>query len=636
MSRSTRTTNRQLTDEQMTQLEELVATYLEETPDFDSGNSSSIVALRSKLAPELGVNPVSLVKPLNEILHRLATPAAEPKQDSSEGKAKAPAKAAPQNPKVTRRHVDTDPKSASESEHAAAPKRAGRQPRGAVPAKDDVTAPAKGRRQPASANKANATGEEDLNSKVCNPLLNTLDGNCCNVDRLPYNYLAEIEIDDFDADADFFEAFEEFCQILIPNIADEFVEQCHSYLKSLRALHEKYPTADKTIDNKLKKAKPQQFKYTHGRNKGACVKYTNPADLKVAELPAKDAAPIIKFNEYLENTVAKALPVFGKPKTKKETEQPIQIDWLGILNSKIVYTSAIFGAAWYKKLIPNADAKFIRPLGIFLHEGVPSETDLLAAIKPALDINYVELFQAISKIPSAKLPAVAKNIYLARHRMLSLVRDSDASNNWMQAMNNIYGLTDEAVQNAYTSPQYKDLVTDEDLDIIHAWQNILRSRFVYYIVAKGIPANQIFEKAFIQLFTHPTSIKLFMTVLYPIACYFTPFHCHYDSDSFTMEKLPTNCSAVTYSKYIKNIIGMLMTSKGYDIKLEHWVYYSDNKCNEKTNVMIALLGPYVLAKPGKKTAGGAKASSNPMSAGTEDENNSGDEGDDEDASEQED
>lgn len=625
-----------ITEEQYVQIEEAICTYLEENPDADINNSSTLVTLRSKLGTDLNISPVKLVKPINDIVRKLTQGSKNDSKHNSANDEPKP-KAESTKPKISRRSVDVDPKSQSESDAGSKP-RQGRQPRGAVKGKDDIDSSNKSssRRQPASANKANADDAEVL-AKYANPLPNILDRNCCTVDSLPYNFIADAEIDDFDADPDFFEAIEEYFNVLVPSIADEFMNQCRNYLKTLRGLHEKYPTCDKTIDGKLKKAKPQQFKYTRGSgDKKPCVKYTNPADLKVGVLPASDAKPIIKFNEYVETTVAKAMPAFGKSKTKKaESEVAPPFDWMGLLNSRVVYTAAILGAAWFKKMIPNADAKFVKPLGFFLHEGCPGENEILAAIKSVSDIEYVDLFKAISKIPSAKMPAVAKNIYLARHKLASgILTEAAANSNWIQAMNNILGITDEMVSSAFTSPQFKDNVTQDDLDIIHTWQNVMRSRFVYYIVARGAPANPIFEKAIIQLATHPTSIRLFMTALYPIACYFTPFHCYYPIDSFTMEKFPTNVTPQTYFKHIKSIIASLMTARGFDIKQAYWVFYSKPEgTNHNTNLMIALLGPYVLAKPGKKPGAkaGAKAKDNFMDdpKSDDDDDNTGDEGSDE-------
>ena len=631
-----------VTEEQLVQIEEAVCTYAEEHPDENLSDPSVVVTLRSKIGTELNINPVKLVKPLNDIIRKLTQASKNESKRNSSGDEKPKAELAQSTkPKISRRSVDVDPKSQSESDTGSKP-RQGRQPRGAVTSKDDIDSSSKkgGRRQPASANKANAEDAEVL-AKYANPLPNVLDGNCCTVDALPYNYTATPEINDFDADPDFFESIEEFFAILVPSIADDFMGQCRTYLKALRALHEKYPTCDKTIDGKLKKAKPQQFKYVKGSGeKKPCVKYTNPADLKMGVLNAKDATPIIKFNEYLEKTVVKAMPAFGKSKTKKADAKPAAepappFDWMGLLNSRVVYTSAILGAAWFKKMIPNADAKFIKPLGFFLHEGCPGEDDILAAIKTVSDIEYVDLFKAISKVPSAKMPAVAKNIYLARRKLSSgLLTEPDANVNWMQALNNILGISDEMVTSAFTSPQFKDYVHQDDLDIIHTWQNVMRSRFVYYVVARGAPANPIFEKAFLQLITHPTSIRLFMTALYPIACYFTPFHCYYAIDSFTMEKFPTNTTPQTYFKHIKSIIASLMTSRGFDLKSANWIFYSKPAgTNHNTNLMIALLGPYVLAKPGKKPGAkaGAKAKDDiTVGKSDDDDDNSGDDGSDED------
>lgn len=600
-----------LTAEQYVQLEAAICKYIEEHPDVDVSNPTNAATIRRQVADAIGfANPVKLVKPYNAIVRKLTESAAEheSQHSSSGGDAKGgDSKSGSTKPKINRRSVDVDPKSQSASDSGAKPAqpRKGRQPRGAVPAKDDIdgTTKTKGGRKPASANKANAEDDD----KSISPLANTLDGDCCTVDGLPYNFIADPNIEDFADDPDFKEAIREYFQILVPNIAEELFTKCMAYNKTLRALHEKYPTVTKLIDGKTKKAKPQQFKYVHPKGKAAVVKYTNPDDLKIANLNAAEAKPIIAFNEYLDTVVANELPAFSKPKGKKDEDDSVKLDWIGLLNSKVIHTSVILGAAWYKKLIPNADAKFVKPLGFFLHEGVPSEDVILGAIKSAQDIDYVDLFKAIAKVPSAKMPAVTKNIYLARHRLSGKVLDPQAMViHWIQAMNNILGITDEAVQASFTSPIFKDLITDDDIDIIHTWQNVMTSRFVYYITARGAPANPIFEKAFLQLITHPTSIKLYMTALYPIACYFTPFHCYLPSEAFTLEKFPTSATPVAYYKHIKTVIATLMTSEGYDITTGNWTYYlSKDGLQQPTNLMIALLGPYILAKGEKKTEGAA-------------------------------
>ena len=615
-----------LTADQLSSIEAFIVKYIADHPDDNFTDGATVATMRAAIAQSTKIGAIQLVKPVNDIVRKLTS------DDPP-----APAKSTPA--KVGRRSINDDPASSSESGKPSASAGAstgsaagGRRTLGKAP----VAAPVANtsNRKPrmsttSSANKANTAAASK--SSNWSGLPNQVHGLCINVDALPYNADADLTESDYAEEISAEDAFGRLVETIMPDIAEEFVTKTYDYTQAIDALKAKYPTADITDANgKTKKAKPQIIKCSHGAN-GYRVSYINPTDLKAAELKAAEAKPIIEYFKYVDEIVAPKVPTFSAPKAPKAPADPNKPAGKGargkpaakpaapkpdpdadlglcleVLQNDFVYTPSIFNAAWFKKVIPGMDEDFIKPLGFFRADAYPSNDDIDKHLAPVSDIDYIGLFNAIAKIPTAKMANVTKAVYLARAKLCRMISTVDRQDIWFQAVNNINSLTDEAIAKKSGMKQFADHVTKFDADIIHTWQRLLQSRYVFNLIAKGIPANPLFEKPFLRLITHPTSIRLFMTALYPIACYFTPFHCFYNVDALSPTKIPDNVTSVTYNKHIKKGIEQLLTARGFDFTQERWIYYIKKCDSEQVNAMIKLLGPYILAKS-VPVAKGAKA-----------------------------
>lgn len=613
-----------LSQEIIEQINAAVDAYVEENPSIDYSVGKNLAAMRKEIAEQLkgkteGVtlNAIQLMDPVNKRLKAKHL-------DSSSAKEEEPTPTRTVA-KTTRTYKSSARNAQTETTHNIPVRN-----RNAPPSSTTT----RRARMPATAS-ANITSQSSTTSTQIKGLANSLKGICINVEELPYNANVDSGSNEFNADIDVYEVLADYVKIIAPEIAEELNTQTADYIQHLSDLHNKYPTSDLVVTSEkgkttTKKAKPQSFKYatkqvTNGKGARAkkekvdVVTYINPNDLKATDLPEKDAKPIIDYFNYLKS-VSKQILGFSTPRksTKaKQNEEEEQhddsaniIDYLNYLQGYITNTPSVFNATWFKKRIPEFEDFYIKPLGIFMIDNceqfengeyqikIPNDEQIIACIDTPDDIGYVDLFSSIVKIPTAKISAVAKAIYACRHKLITMLNTSEKKSLWFQAFNNINSITDEYINNVSSDKRYAEHVTKDDIHIIHAWQAILSSRYVYHVVMNGVPASPMFEKSFAKLISHPTSLRLFMSALYPIACVFTPFHCLVEG-SIDNTKISAGVSIVTYNKYVKESIRKIVSANGFDFKSRNWLHYTTAK-KETTNLMIKLLGPCVCTKSTKK------------------------------------
>lgn len=602
---------RSFSAEEISLIETRVSEFAEANPDVDMNDIKQTMELKNNIAKELGIKPIQLTAPFSNAITKI-TGSAEPKEKSKVASKSQPIK----------RNIEEAPSGSdldADAPKAKTTSTRGRKPQ-VVDDDDDDDTPAKStRRQPRKptgtakiiGGKGAGTSKASSTSSTVSGLVNKIDERgCTQVDGLPYNASTDLANSKFRKDTNVFDSFADYATILVPSIAEDLISKSNDFIDHINGLHDAYPTEGKVESGKSKsKPKVQVFKFARkGAKKTPTVTYVNPEDLKIAEFKEEgEFEPIIEFHEYVDGTVAKKMKLLNKPKktTKKaeadadaEEDEPIPFDYLAVLQCNIIYTHNIFAPAWLKKQIGN-DELLIKPLNVYLND-ISIDDTAMAGSTEVNDLEYVQLFSDIARIPTSKMTTVAKAIYTHRHKLLTLVPKETKRNLWFQALNNILVFTDEEIANdqANVPKENKFYITPEDPQIIKAWQALLRSRQVYHIVMDGVPESPIFNKCFVKLFTHPTSIRLFMTALYPIAFVFTPFHLYVDG-AINVKSLDKPVTTVTYNKNIKEAIKKLITEAAYKLSSKSWVFYTLTP-NQDTNAMIKLLGPYVNAKPSVK------------------------------------
>lgn len=577
MSSNKSTQNSTFSEKDLATFEEIIRNYIEENPNDDVNESTVKNVIRKKITDATGYPSFKIMKTVDAIIAELV-----PESASKSTKQAAVTRVVTEDPSASQSETsESKPKTKTVSKPAAKP--------AAKPASQKPTAAGKktittATPKPAKLPPANAVVTND-NHITKNTTIS--------VNGMPYNADAEITVDTFADELSINEVFESLVKLLLPKESKEFISKTKAYLKTIASLHDKLPVPSEVKNpttGKMKKTnKVQQFKFAKtGDKKIPVVKYVDQKTLKAEVLDSTLAQPIIEY-QLLVESVGKKLPKFVASANNKAG-----FPWLELLESDYVLTYNIFATALLKKLMPSGDEKLVKSLGFFL-EDVSLDSALLDH-SPEItdDINYALLFADISRIPTAKIGSVAKNVYTHRRGAVKQLRDEDRKALWFQALNNINSLTDEVIdeQQELVEESYrKQFITEDDKQIIHVWQKLLTSKYVYAIVMNGVAANKMFEKSFLRLISHSTSIRLFMTALYPIAFLFTPFHCYIDGavDSKFLVDVVTQ---VTFNKRIKEVISKLITANAINASNGCWCYYTNNRKAEK-NLTVRMLSPYV-------------------------------------------
>lgn len=584
-------------EEQLSQIRDIISRYADEHPDENIASSETGTAIRDLIVEELKLdcNPIALAKDVKAIIIELFPDA----KATSKGK-------------TVKRDVGEDP-SASEDGKGKSKKGKGKGKSSKKKSSsdddddndsDDEDDKKKKKGKGKGKGKSSRPDADDNVSSDSNAITvrtNSLNckSHCIKVDGMPYNADAEQIETPFAEDAPIEKVLKNLTTALAPSYAKDIIKRTNDYLADLRKLHKKHALkAPKAEEGKrAPKPKKQVFKYVAKDKK---VTYIDPTENKQAKLSQKDAAPIVDYQQYLEKVATAMKPKKTKKSDKAEgeaasstiDEDPTQ--FIDVLCSGLINTKSVLNTAAVKKLI-GSDSTLVKPFGLFFDdESINDEviTKLIPKNKETLDLQYVLMFNDIAKIPTSKIDAVSKNIYMHRGKVINLLKTKDKSFLWNQARSNILSLTDDKIDSDQrsVSAKYKDFIKPEDKAIIHTWQQILSSRYVYAIVMLGVPANSLFDKAFIKLITHQTSIRLFMTALYPIAFLFTPFHCFVD-EAITGSSFEGS-SMLAYNKNIKAAINVFITADGFKPENKNWIHYT-LVAKEKSNLTVKLLGPYI-------------------------------------------
>lgn len=609
----------QFTDEEVATIEELIQKYIDEHPNDDYSDTNTRNLVRKSITDATGHKNFKLMSISNELISKLApnsdgkssnkstvkrvitedpsASASEARKDDNDddendddddSKSKSKSKSTTSKSSSTKASstksstTKSSTSKSSDSEKRTLPKKPQKEDTG----KKTISTSTKGTKAPPANGVVTHANKITKNTTIVMP-------------GMPYNADADLDVCDFEDDKPFFEVFEQLIALISANSKDikpkEIIAQTKTYIKALQKLHNDFvlPAEVKGTGAKPKKnTKVQQFKFTHtGKEKTPVVKYVDTKELKSAIMDENDAKPIIDYQLAIEK-VAKKLPKFVTGSNGKVGGEGFP--WLDLLCSDFVLTPNIIATTALKKLAPSGDEKLFKPLGFFLEDISIEDILLNGSEETTDDLDYVMLFNDIRRIPTSKIGMVAKNVFTHRRGAIKQL-DSDVRKTlWFQALNNINSLSDEVIdqhQEEVEEDYRNKFVTADDKQIIHTWQKLLSSKYVYAVVMNGIAPNKFFEKAFMRFISHSTSVRLFMTALYPIAFLFTPFHCYIDKavDAKTFTDIVT---PVTFNKRIKEVIAKLITANAINADTNTWCYYTNN-VKDTNNHILRLLTSYV-------------------------------------------
>lgn len=350
--------------------------------------------------------------------------------------------------------------------------------------------------------------------------------------------------------------------------------------------------------------KSQNFTYVKTSKN---VKFIDPMTEKVNHFGGDDALPFIEY----QNTIAE---IEKKWKEAISTKKFKPIDYLKL---NVIHTHNILKydklKACYKNVLYENVSKLTNTF-IVVEE---NEDDKLSQGDVSKFVpDYMELFVDLKKITGAQFQRVVKNIYMHRQGIISHKKCTHKfrEEQWLQAFANIDALLNDAKEN----PNKYNPV---EVNIFEAWQNILSSRYAFFIIMNGIPACGLFDKAFLELIQEGTSIKLFETALYPISFVFTPFMLGYNSMPYPGI---TEVNEVGYRKKLVDAMKLFGSIDEEYWKYDdcNWIYYGINARDGIENNMISLLHHVVASIPIIKQPGkGGKKKGNETETEAEDAQN---------------
>ena len=336
------------------------------------------------------------------------------------------------------------------------------------------------------------------------------------------------------------------------------------------------------LDPKKKPKKVQKFTVT-----AKTVKYVNPADNKLADLPEEEQQIFRDYEkemgefEKVFNAAVKGKTETPKPADKLKPKTPEEklaskMQELQFLLLGVIKTQNIINLAAILKGVKDIDEENTNKLTNTCIEPIePEQWDIIEkenGYKPFAP-DYMQLFIDIKKFTGSNYGRLCKNIFEHRDALInhSKLTPSLKRAAWLQALGNIKKLI---------STNEKNLIFD-------CWENVLSSEFAFRIVMNGLPPSSFFKKSFETLIQEPLSIQLFETALYPISFCFTPNMLGYTD--FDAPDKCFGCSDATYKKNLQLTLESFgsIDADRYNYSACNWIYYF-NKSDER-NEMISLL-----------------------------------------------
>ena len=353
------------------------------------------------------------------------------------------------------------------------------------------------------------------------------------------------------------------------------------FINAVAELREKYE-----LDPKKKPKKVQKFTITT-----KTVKYVNPADNKLAELPPEEQQIFRNYEkemkefERLFNNAVKGKTETSKsdkPSDKLKAKTPEEklaskMQELQFLLLGVIRTQNIVNLAAILKGAKEIDEENTNKLTNTCIEPIekPEQWDIIEkenGYKPFAP-DYMQLFIDIKKFTGSNYGRLCKNIFEHRDALInhSKLTPSLKRAAWLQALGNIKKLI---------STNEKNLIFD-------CWENVLSSEFAFRIVMNGLPPSSFFKKSFETLIQEPLSIQLFESALYPISFCFTPNMLGY-ADFDASDKC-FGCSDATYKKNLQLTLETFgaIDSDRYNYSACNWIYYFNK--SDVRNEMISLL-----------------------------------------------
>ena len=359
------------------------------------------------------------------------------------------------------------------------------------------------------------------------------------------------------------------------SVVEKYNMMRKKFINEVAELREKYE-----LDPSKKPKKVQKFTIT-----SKTVKFVNPADNKLAELPQEEQQvfrnyekEMEKFEKLFNNAVKGKTETPKSLKTKTPEEKlASKMKELQFLLLEVIRTQNIINLDAILKGVKGINEENTNKLTNTCIEQIESseQWDVIEkenGYKPFAP-DYMLLFNDIKKFTGSNYGRLCKNIFEHREALISHSKLTPSLKRaaWLQALGNIEKLI---------SMNEKNLIFD-------CWQNVLSSEFAFRIVMNGLPPSSLFKKSFETLIQEPLSIQLFESALYPISFCFTPNMLGYTD--FDVPDKCFGCSDATYKKNLQltlETFGAIDTDR-YNYSSCNWIYYFNK--SDVRNEMISLL-----------------------------------------------
>ena len=305
---------------------------------------------------------------------------------------------------------------------------------------------------------------------------------------------------------------------------------------------------------------------------------------KTEKMPEDIAKEIVKYKHFMKSLVIK-----DKDVTSKDYLLSGILQHPSVINEKFLTTVI----PDYKEENKHELFNIIETTSenVAIYKNINEQIDKMNKARVSSPLDYFTMINLLKGFAGGSR-IVNKDIYKARcgitehDHMTSTLKEEL----WEQAKNNINHISEKFTSEKSTNEKKGEVTNNETIRI---WQELLNSRFVFYIFMYNIPASAHFNKYFESfLLKSEFTFKLFATILYPISFLFTPFA--FGSKTFTPSTgKGGDISIGAYRKNLKKEFEELLCTrhKMYNYEDCNWIYYLTS--SEQRNNMLMLLSPEI-------------------------------------------
>lgn len=404
---------------------------------------------------------------------------------------------------------------------------------------------------------------------------NKIDGYNVINKQFPDIVIDETSSSKFTSDGD----VDKYLKLFLGDDFDEYTQQREVFIELIDSFRKR---------NLRKRDIPKAFSYIA---KGDRCTYKKPVMdgkkevEKTEKMPEDIAKEIVKYKHYMKSLVIK-----DKDVTSKDYLLSGILQHPSVINEKFLTTVI----PDYKEENKHELFNIIETTSenVAIYKNINEQIDKMNKARVSSPLDYFTMINLLKGFAGGSR-IVNKDIYKARcgitehDHMTSTLKEEL----WEQAKNNINRInTSGFTGEKCTSGKPTDVTNSETIAI---WQELLNSRFVFYIFMYNIPASAHFNKYFESfLLKSEFTFKLFATILYPISFLFTPFA--FGSKTFTPSTgKGGDISIGAYRKNLKKEFEELLCTrhKMYNYEDCNWIYYLTS--SEQRNNMLMLLSPEI-------------------------------------------